>query len=141
MTLCLHTDKSHTLEHFALVIINLMITNYELVPPTKPRTPVFSNKDCSNVNILPLQLQSPTSQNMESFHPISIVAISEIKSSTYPQQLTHNHLPTTIKPQVFDSVGVSVVTLINCSLMQDCPPKCFKQGVIQTAIHTSYRPL
>lgn len=96
MTLCLHTDKSHTLEHFALVIINLMITNYELVPPTKPRTPVFSNKDCSNVNTLPLQSQSPTSQNMESLHPISIVAISvaivaiseiltEIKPSTYPQ--------------------------------------------------------
>ena len=139
-----------------------------LVSPPPPATPVMSNDDCNSflrffvsrvanilLNIapslsLPPPLHHTTQASLSNFSLISMADLTGIVSSMKSSSSPLDVLPTFMLKDAISSVGPSLVSIINTSLVSGSVPAYFKEAVVQPllkkpnldpSVHNNYRPI
>ena len=146
----------------------LFETINNIVCPQKPNNHVFSANDCKNflqffvdkvatirAGIVPsthnYQLDSTNQQSiLDELAPISLHQLTKLVSCMKISSSPLDVLPTTILKDVFSSIGPSLLTIINLSLVSGHVPSYFKTATVQPLLKkagldptlpSSYRPI
>lgn len=145
----------------------LFRTINSIVSPPLPSVPVLSNADCNNFLLFfvnkvadvrasitpspsPVSLCPVRNSSLSSFSIISPNDLTDIVSSMKSSSSPLDILPTLMLKEVMSSVGPSLLTIINRSLVSGIVPSYFKQAVVQPllkkpnldpSLPNNYRPI
>ncbi len=133
-----------------------------IVSAQPPAVPVFSDKGCSNFLwffvdkaatpslTTPIPALPKRQPILECFLPISLQDLTELVMSMKISSSLLDILPTTLLKKVFSSIGSSLLSIINYSLVSGCVPSLFKQAVVQPllkkpnldpSVFSNYQPI
>lgn len=68
---------------------------------------------------------------LDHFEPISLAALQEVVHHLRPTNCPSDNIPSRLLKEVFDTVGTSILSLINTCLVSGCVPAHFKHAVVE----------
>ena len=72
--------------------------------------------------------------SLSQFQPISLTSLTDVVSHLRSTNCPSDCVPSRLLKEVFDSIGTTVLTLINTSLTSGCIPAAFKNAVVHPLI-------
>ena len=76
-------------------------------------------------------ISSPPIPTFDHFEPVSLALLTDIVTHLRPTNCASDHIPSHLLKDVFDSVGTSILLLMNTCLSSGHVPAAFKHAVVQ----------
>ncbi len=70
----------------------------------------------------------------DQFEPVTLSSLSEVVKHLRPASCPLDSIPAHLLKEVFNTVGSTILTLVNTSLSSGCVPDVFKHAVVQPLI-------